>query len=210
MGGDRTTELKRCIDLLNAGDDTARERLIGCAAERLRALAHDMLSRDRLRRWEETDDVLQEALFQLSRSLEDVHPATVREFLQLSAFHIRRALAKLARHYFSPQKTGAKYGGPMGDLEQSFAASTDLAAPDSTPSSIAAQSEEWLRLHEAVEGLPEDEREVTELLWFHGLTHVEAALILDVAERTVDRRWQRARLKLYQVLKGSDAGVVGS
>lgn len=44
--------------------------------------------------------------------------------------------------------------------------------------------------------LPEMQREVFELLWYHGLTRTEAAAVLDVGESTIRRHWLAARLRL--------------
>jgi len=40
----------------------------------------------------------------------------------------------------------------------------------------------------AIDGLPEEEREVFELVRIQGLTHPEAAGIVGVSEKTVQRR----------------------
>lgn len=197
---DRTTQLQAWIDLLNSGDNTARERLIEAAAARLRTLAHGMLSGDRLRLWEETDDVLQDALVQLHKSLADVRPETVRDFLRLAAFHIRRALLNMARRYFGPQGIAANQAARGPRPSRADFSWTDHPAHDSTPSALVGRAEQWLRVQEAVGRLPDDEREVTELLWFHGLAQGEAAGVLDISERTVRRRWQRARLQLSDAL----------
>ena len=50
----------------------------------------------------------------------------------------------------------------------------------------------------AIEGLPEDEREVFELVRIQGLTHAEAAEVLGVSVKTVQRRLNRARLLLAE------------
>ncbi len=64
---------------------------------------------------------------------------------------------------------------------------------------------EWTEFHQQVEALPEDEREVFNLLWYGELTQAEAAEILGIAVRTVIRRWQAARVRLYKVLSdGND------
>src|SRR5262249_26952222 len=50
------------------------------------------------------------------------------------------------------------------------------------------------------EGLPEDEREVFDLVRIQGLTHAEAATVVGVSEKTVQRRLNRARLLLAERL----------
>ena len=52
----------------------------------------------------------------------------------------------------------------------------------------------------AIEGLPEDEREVFDLVGIQGLTHAEAAAVVGVSERTVQRRLHRARALLAEQL----------
>lgn len=207
MGDDRTTYLRACVNRLRDGDPTAREELIEAACERLRALARAMIRGDRLRRWEETDDVLQQSLLRLHRALAEVKPATVREFMRLAAWHIRMVLIQMARHYYRPQGLGANYqSDAIGETSDDLT-SMETPARDATPSAIVDQAERWNRLHLAVEQLPEDEHEVVELLWFHGLTQIEAAEIAGITERTVQRRWTRARLKLYAALNGELPGM---
>jgi RNA polymerase sigma-70 factor (ECF subfamily) len=53
---------------------------------------------------------------------------------------------------------------------------------------------------EVIEGLPEDEREVFDLVGIQGLTHAEAAGVVGVSEKTVQRRLNRARLLLAERL----------
>ena len=65
------------------------------------------------------------------------------------------------------------------------------------PSSLA----EWDDVHEAVEQLPEDERETIDLLVYQGLTQKEAADLLGVDERTIRRRLHAARCRLDRTLK---------
>ena len=52
----------------------------------------------------------------------------------------------------------------------------------------------------AIDGLPESEREVFDLIGIQGLTHGEAAAVVGVSEKTVKRRLKRARLLLAERL----------
>ena len=49
---------------------------------------------------------------------------------------------------------------------------------------------------------PRKNANVFSLLWYQGLTQAEAAEALETSERTIKRRWQSARLKLYDALHG--------
>ena len=70
------------------------------------------------------------------------------------------------------------------------------------PSASAASglSPDARRMLEVIEGLPEDEREVFDLVGLQGLTHAEAATVVEVSEKTVQRRLGRARLLLAERL----------
>jgi RNA polymerase sigma-70 factor (ECF subfamily) len=178
--------------LLDQGDEAAYGELLSIASVRLHKLTRRMLKDfPRLRRWEQTDDVFQTAALKLHRSLSEVKPESVRQFFGLAATQIRRTLIDLARHHFGPEGQGAKH--------ESGATHNHTGNTDS-PESLAA----WAEFHEQVDRLPDDEREVFQLLWYSGTTQREAAELLDISERTVLRRYCRARLQLRDALHGID------
>jgi RNA polymerase sigma-70 factor (ECF subfamily) len=200
--GSQTRLIQGWIDRLRAGDETARKHLLNCAVDRLTRLARKMLKGfPRVRRWEETGDVLQNASVRLYRSLEQVQPATVADFFRLAALNIRRELHDLARHYYGPQGQGAKHATlGKGPQESGHGAPSPLDKPGASddPDEII----DWTEFHQRAEKLPDDEREVFDLLWYQGLSQAEAAQILNVSARTIKRRWQSARLHIYQALEG--------
>src|SRR6185295_2446936 len=71
------------------------------------------------------------------------------------------------------------------------------APPSSSDSNLGPDARHMLG---AIEDLPEDEREVFELVRIQGLTHAEAAGVVGVAVKTVQRRLNRARLLLAEQL----------
>jgi RNA polymerase sigma-70 factor (ECF subfamily) len=200
-----TVEIQRWIDRLRAGDESARAELLNSACERLGQLTRKMLGAfPRVHRWEQTDDVLQNASLRLYRALHDVTPQTAQEFFGLAALNIRRELLDLAKHYYGPQGLGARHAS-ADPADTPGGAAAQTAAPDLTndPGRLAA----WAEFHERVAALPADERQVFDLLWYQGLEQAEAADVLGVSERTVKRRWQSARVRLYEALGGELPGV---
>jgi RNA polymerase sigma factor (sigma-70 family) len=192
----QTTEAGDLLGRLRANDDSARERLIELAKGRFEALARAMLRRyPQVRRWEETDDVLQAALVRLHRSLAEFRPESVRHLDNLAATQIRRELIDLARHYQGLEGLGANH---HTDGAQSSGRLARLPAVSSSPETLL----QWASFHEAVEALPSDEREVFNLVWYGGLKHAQAALALGVATKTVQRRWASARLLIRDALHG--------
>ena len=67
-------------------------------------------------------------------------------------------------------------------------------------SATSGLSPDARRMLDAIVALPEDEREVFELVAIQGLTHTEAATVVGVSEKTVQRRLNRARALLAQRL----------
>jgi RNA polymerase sigma-70 factor (ECF subfamily) len=194
-GASTTLILQGHLDRLRAGDLAARGELVRCAAERLTRLARKLLrGYPNVRPWEQTDDVLQNALLRLDRSLERLTPPTPRDYFRLAACYIRRELLDLARRYAGRCAAGMLPAGlPEGD--NALDALQDEA---DEPRRLAA----WTEFHLRAGDLPEEEREVFDLLWYQGRCQAEAALLLGVSERTIKRRWQAARLLLHQALCG--------
>jgi RNA polymerase sigma-70 factor (ECF subfamily) len=190
----QTTELQGLLERLAAGEAKASDELIRRTCERLRKLTRQMLrGYPGVKRWAETDDVLQSALMRLLRSLQEVRPGTPQQFFALATLQIRRELLDLARHYFGPQGAFAKHASNA----HNDGASPDPSDTGQEPSKLA----EWCELHRHIDELPPDEREVVNLLYYHGMTQVEAAALLGVTVRTVQRRWHASLLKLHEVLK---------
>jgi RNA polymerase sigma factor (sigma-70 family) len=195
---DRTAMIQSWIERLRDGDPSARAALLECAGERLTRLARKMLrGYPGVGRWEQTDDILQNALLRLDRALKSIAPPTVRDFFRLAAVQVRRELIDLARRYSGPEGLGAHHVCRSGTQNPSTdpQVKQDLT---SDPKRLTA----WTEFHQAIEALSEEDREVFDLLWYQGLTQPEAAEVLGVSERTINRRWISARLRLSDSLGG--------
>ncbi len=193
-----TLQIERCLARLREGDAAALEDLIAYAYQRLERLAHNKLRAfPGVRRWEDTGDVLHRIMERFPRALREVAPASVREFFALAATHLRRQLIDLARHYEGPEGLGANHASNPAN-EGAEAKPYERADETYEPSGLA----EWREFHEQVEKLPEGERVVFDLLYYHGLRQEDAARLLGITVKTVYNRWRSARLKLHAVLKG--------
>ena len=202
-----TIVIQGCLDRLRTGDESARQELLQSACGRLERLTRKMLGGwQRVHRWEETGDVLQNALLRLYRSLSEAKPARVVDFFRLAALHIRRELHDLAKHYYGPRGIGANHGTAAWkspcDKESAVAMAWEPQEAEEDPANLAA----WTEFHDQVERLPEEERAVFDLLWYQELSQAETAQLLSVSERTVKRRWAAARLRLHKILGGTLPG----
>jgi RNA polymerase sigma-70 factor (ECF subfamily) len=187
-----TVIIQRYLDALPG--DTATERtvreLLERAAGRLRLLCTALLykSYPRLTRPPvnlETDELLGGVVAGLLRALQTTRPPTVRQFFALANQHMRWQLNDLARRLDERPAAVAL-------------AESGVVAPSA--STASRLSPDGLRMLEAIEGLPEDEREVFDLVGIQGLTHAEVAAVVGVSDKTVQRRLNRARLLLAERL----------
>jgi RNA polymerase sigma-70 factor (ECF subfamily) len=187
-----TAAVQRLLDAL-AGDTPPEpivRELLGRATRRLRLLCASLLQRGYPRLTQpplnlETDELLDGVVAGLLRALRTVRPQTVRQFFALANQHMRWQVNDLARRLDEQPRAAA------------LAESGVAALPGSSDSVLSPDARRMLR---AIESLPEAEREVFDLVRIQGLTHAEAAGIVGVAEKTVQRRLIRARLLLAEQL----------
>jgi RNA polymerase sigma-70 factor (ECF subfamily) len=187
-----TTQLLRWVAEMRRGDEAARDRVFRHCYDRVRRLTRRMLQDfPRVRRWEDTIDVLHKALMSLERALRTVELTSTRHFFALASLKVRRVLLDLVRSYCGPQGLAANHVSFPGN--RSGAAGPAPPDPEGDPVSLA----QWCDLQERIDKLPEEERDVFCLLFYQGLSQDEAAAVLGVARRTVQRRWQAALLSLH-------------
>jgi RNA polymerase sigma-70 factor (ECF subfamily) len=187
-----TAVIQRYLDALpgDATVETAVRELLERAVGRLRLLCATLLHRSypRLTRPPvnlETDELLDGVVAGLLTALRTTRQASVRQFFALACRHMRWQLNDLARRLDERP--------PAAALPEVGVA----APPGSTTSGLTPDGRRMLG---AIEGLPEDEREVFDLVGIQGLTHPEAAAVIGVSEKTVQRRLNRARLLLAERL----------
>ena len=192
--------LAECLQRLERGDLSVRDRIIELCSGRLHALAHRMLGRyPGVRRWEDTDDVFQNAVMRLHRALGAMQFDTPRSVMALAATQLHRELIDLARRHAGPASYAANHGTN---------AMPKAAADDGPEHYIDNQSasdsslDRWTLFHEAIANLPEDDREVFHLVWYLGADQKTIATLLDCSERTVKYRWRAAREAVRAALDG--------
>jgi RNA polymerase sigma-70 factor (ECF subfamily) len=186
--------LRDLVDRTRAGDRAAENELLRTILGRFRNLARRMLNNEfrRLRPVAQTGDVVQEALLRLLRALQQVTPATTRDFFNLAAEQIRRQLLDLARRQHLEQMESLRF---RDDSSGSGGHPPDPAPPP-------ADLDRWEQFHRTVAELPVAEREVIGLSFYHGWTQAQIAELFGVDERTVRRRWKAACKTLNNALGG--------
>ncbi len=179
-----TNALRHLLARFQGGDPEALNELFERAARRLRRMAGAMLRRfPQVRQREQAADVVQEAALGLVGALRQLSFSSTRDFYALAAEHIRRRLLDLNRRHRQPHRDPLPLGRGEGVV--------DPVAGDAE-----AELDLWAELHEAVETLPADQREVFCLRFYHGWSLPQLAELLQVSTRTVTRLWLRAQMAL--------------
>ncbi len=187
--GHTTVAVQRYLDEL-ASDATAEpivRALLAQSATRLAALSANLLYRayPRLTRPPlnlQHDELLSAVVERLLKAMRTVKPGNVRQFFALANQHMRWELNDLARRLD----------------EQPRALELVDAPAASSASSVQGPSPNMSRMLDAIERLPETEREVFGLVRIQGMTHAEAAEVLEVSPKTVQRRLHRGLVLLME------------
>jgi RNA polymerase sigma factor (sigma-70 family) len=186
-----TVVVQRYLDAL-AGDQPAEpiiRALLDRSVRRLQLLCTSLLYR-KYRRLTlppvnlQPEELLDAVVERLLQALRSVRPRTVRQFFALVNQHMRWELNDVARR--------------LDEQPRAVELREDLVpAPASSASVLSTDGRRMLK---AIEELPEDEREVFGLLHIQGLAQTEAAEVLGVSVRTVQRRLNRSLLSLAEQL----------
>jgi len=189
--GNTTIAVQRYLDEL-AGDSPAEpvvRALLDRAAGRLWRLCAALLHRSypRLTRPPlnlQVDEMLSAVVERLLKALREARPTNVRQFFALASQHMRWELNDMARRL--DEEPDAVTLPP--ELVPAQASSESGLSPDA------------LRIFGAIDRLPEDDREVFDLVRIQGMSNAEAARVLEVSPMTVMRRLNRSLTQLATTL----------
>jgi RNA polymerase sigma factor (TIGR02999 family) len=183
------SEVTQILHAIAGGDPSAASQLLPLVYDELRQLAALKLGHETPGQTLQPTALVHEAYLRLVGAGEEPHWDSRGHFFAAAAEAMRRILVENARRKGSRKRGG---GRARADLDVS-----ELAAPE--------LHEDVLALDEALDQLaaadPEAAR-LVQLRYFAGLTLSEAAQVLGVSPRTVDRLWAYARAWLHQAMEG--------
>ncbi len=191
MEDERTTVvIQYYLDEL-AGKDTADpivRSLLDRSVRRLHQLCAAMLYRSypRLTRPPmnlRVEEMLSAVVERLLKALREARPGTVRQFFALANRHMRWELNDMAR----------RLDKKMSAVELN----EQVSAPVESDSGLSVDSR---RMLDAIDNLPDEERETFDLVRIQGLSQSEAAEVLGVSVMTVNRRLNRGLKTLAEKL----------
>jgi RNA polymerase sigma-70 factor (ECF subfamily) len=192
MSDDHTTAVvQRYLDELEGGSPSEPlvRALLDRAVRRLHLLCATLLHRGYPRLAQpplnlQADELLGAVAERLLKALREARPRSVRQFFGLANQHMRWELNDLARRLD----------------EQPAAVELRAGLVPSPASSASGLTPDGVRMLRAIDGLPEDEREVFDLVRVQGMTQTEAAQVLGVSAVTVKRRLSRGLRLLAEQL----------
>lgn len=177
-------EITQLLESVSEGDPGAREVLFKRVYAELRVLARQRLARESTLTDLDASGLVHEAYLRLTRQ-EELPTANRRAFFSYASTVMRSVIVDYVR-----QRKSAKRGSGVAaitlitrELAQDLR-STDIAALDD----LRRVCERCCRL--------------VEMRFFGGMEFEEIADALEVSRTTVSRDWDKARLFLYQALKG--------
>ncbi|MEI6236053.1 MAG: ECF-type sigma factor [Planctomycetota bacterium] len=156
--------------------------------QELRSLAAQMLVRESPGQSLQPTSLVHEAYLRLAGGSSGGHWTSKRHFFGAAAEAMRRILVESARRRKSLKRSGKSEGN----------------AADVALDSIALPDVDVLAIHEGLDelvGINPEIAELVKLRFFAGLTQQEAAVLLEISERTAKRHWAFARGWLYERLK---------
>ena len=196
----QTTQLRTLVIQVRKGNEQAINELLQNVCKRTKHLTRKMLRQfPDVKRWEQTEGVMNSALLRLIRALKTVDVDSTKKFFLLAAVQIRRELLDLAKHYRSQRAIAANHKN-VSELNISNESDGGFDSPD--PNTEEEDLELWIAFHEAVEKLPAKEREVVGLIFYHRWTHQEIADLYNVSTKTVGRWWLSGCEQLHNLLAG--------
>lgn len=181
------SEITLVLQAVGRGEQQASENLLPLVYDELRRIAAARMAREAAGQTLQPTALVHEAWLQLvgdgERSWENR-----AHFFGAAADAMRRILIDKAR-----RKARLKHGGGQSRLDID-----ELELAETTP------DDNVLLINEALEKLEQEDPEqarVVVLKFFGGLTNLEVAENLGIAERTVDRQWACAKARLFRWIR---------
>lgn len=183
----RIEQIETCLARFRTGDHRAVNELAELTYQRLKELVAAALRRfPVLQRVMTVDEVVHGHLLKrLQSSLVEQRPETAQHMFALASVQIRYELLDLLRHHRREQRVKslqamANSGGQANDPVDTR---TDAAAR------LVAS---WECFNEKVAQLPDELREVVDLLYIQRMSQRDAATLLGVTDRTIRNRLRAA------------------
>lgn len=185
-------------------DDIAWGQLLDSFRPRLRAMI-ELRMHSMIRGRVDASDIIQEAMMDASQRLpEFLDNPSVPFFVWLRVLTGQRLAAAHRRNLGTKARDASR---EISIFRQPYAAATSAAIASqligqlTSPSNLAIQEEQRLRLQRALDDLPQIDREILVLRHFEELSNGETAAVLGLRPTAANNRYIRALCRLKSILQ---------
>ena len=184
-----TTRLDELLRKYEPENPESFNQLISHVYDCLHRKAHTLLlSEDLIHRWRQTDDIIQNTLVSLERSLRNHCPKTKKDFLHLAGCVIQHAIVDMARTLRKKNGMEANHYSPQN---------TDGIHHPTPPAEGQCENNAvmWIDIDDLIENTLDDPqlRDITRMYLFMNMTLDEIAETLGTSCSTVKRQWRKIR-----------------
>jgi RNA polymerase sigma factor (TIGR02999 family) len=186
--------ITRLLQLAASGDRQALDQIYAALYPELKRVARARLRQQGRGDSMGTTTLLHESFIRLVNA-RDLRLEDRRHFFAYAARTMRNIIIDSAREHLAERRGG-------GAAHETLGGDAALQVADTS------SSEELIRVSEALLSLEAVDPELAELVdmrYFGGYTEIEIAELQGVTERTVRRRWDKARAWLYVALNDAPA-----
>ncbi len=201
MCDDNKADITQLLEKARAGDTASRDRLFEACRGFLGTAARGQVE-NWLRAKVDASDVVQETMLEAHRDFARFQGHSEKEFFAWLRKILSHNTADFVRRYRGTAKRQARrevrFRDPADSLSPGVA---EPAGHEATPSQEFLRADNESRVHEALDGLSEDYRQVIELRNFQRLSFNEIAEAMDRTRPAVQMLWMRALNKLREGLE---------
>jgi len=187
-------QIESCLQRFHAGDANAVDDLAELTYQRLNELVAAALRRfPELQRIMTVDEIVHGHLLKrLQSALVEVRPQTAQHMFALASQHIRFELLDLIRHHRREQR--------VTSLQAMVDSEGRAYDPADTGTDVAARLVNWECFNEKLAQLPDELRQVVDLLYFQRMSQQDAATLLGVTDRTIRNRLRAVEDKMRRLV----------
>jgi len=182
------SDVTRILSALEQGDPKAAEELLPLVYDELRKLAAHKMANEAPGQTLQPTALVHEAYLRLVHVPRTQNWDGRGHFFAAAAEAMRRILVESARH-----KQRIRHGGGQERIDLS---DVGVAAPLDDKIILVNDALESLAIEDPVQA------EVVKLRFFAGLSNAEAAVVVGMSEKTVQRYWSHAKAWLYGYIRG--------
>lgn len=197
-----TSETSELLEAARRGDRRAFETLFAAHREAIRRMIELRLD-PRLRPRIDASDVIQDTHMEAFRRLDDYFvrlPMPFGDWLRKTAYE---RLLNLRRDHVTSTRRSVRCEVALPD-RSSMQLARRLVHADSSPSHVYAKTERAAHVRQALEHLPDTDREILLMRYVEGLSNQDSAMLLGIDKSAASKRHARALLRLRALLDGDD------